>query len=387
MSVSTEGETKPAGAPTGRLAQLDALRCLAIVLVLGRHMSPGSVEAGPTALRVWERAGWIGVDLFFVLSGFLVGGLILEELRETGGFCPGRFLLRRGFKIYPSFYVFLVLGSIAASRYGYPHEGKRLLAEAAFVQNYAPRIWNHTWSLAVEEHFYLLLALFAWGASRRRGTARDPLALLRTAFLPIALLCLGLRFWGAWQHPFDHGRQLEPTHLRLDALLFGVLIAHWRASAEADFAEVARRYALPLLFGGLILLSPALWLDEERSMFLITGGLTLNYLGFGALLIVVVGRAPPSGRNRSGRWRVLAMIGRSSYSIYLWHMLIRRAVGPFARSRTGIDFTPLQEEMLYLVASLIGGMVMGWVIERPFLILRERLVPSGRALGRGRVVG
>src|SRR5271168_36950 len=92
----------------GRLRQLDVLRGVAILLVLGRHLdsvptdAPGAIQS---AFDLWMRAGWIGVDLFFVLSGFLVSGLLFREYARYGDVRAGRFLLRRGLKIYPAFYV------------------------------------------------------------------------------------------------------------------------------------------------------------------------------------------------------------------------------------------------------------------------------------------
>src|SRR5580658_8107142 len=95
---------------TGRVLSLDVLRGVAILLVIGRHHFINPRDAGllfvPAA--VWHRYGWTGVDLFFVLSGFLVGGLLLKETLERGELHVPRFLVRREFKIWPSYYVFLI---------------------------------------------------------------------------------------------------------------------------------------------------------------------------------------------------------------------------------------------------------------------------------------
>ena len=81
-------------APSQRNESLDVLRCVAVLLVVGYHMP---------YYRLWGRIGWIGVDLFFVLSGFLISGLLFREFRDTGSIDVKRFLIRRGLKIYPSF--------------------------------------------------------------------------------------------------------------------------------------------------------------------------------------------------------------------------------------------------------------------------------------------
>ena len=109
---------------------------------------------------------WMGVDLFFVLSGFLVSGLLFSEYRNRGELRPWRFLARRGFKIYPGFYILLLASWLLFARF-VPHIN--FLYEALFVQNYLARVWNHTWSLAVEEHFYIGLTILLWGLARFRG--------------------------------------------------------------------------------------------------------------------------------------------------------------------------------------------------------------------------
>src|SRR5204863_7752623 len=107
------------GSEHARLVQLDLLRCLAIVLVLGRHMVPCPSHTNAWLGRltsIWQRGGWIGVDLFFVLSGFLVSGLLFREYQRHGSVDVVRFLIRRGFKIYPGFWV--LLGATVALRIG-----------------------------------------------------------------------------------------------------------------------------------------------------------------------------------------------------------------------------------------------------------------------------
>src|SRR5690349_6303271 len=133
-----------------RSSTLDILRAVAILLVFGQH----SVE-----LPLVPAMGWVGVDLFFVLSGFLVSGLLFREYQQTRQIRSGRFLLRRGFKIYPQFYLMIGLTALIARWDGHPVSGRQITAEALFVQNYFQGFWIHSWSLAIEEHFYILLAI------------------------------------------------------------------------------------------------------------------------------------------------------------------------------------------------------------------------------------
>src|SRR5215472_2350919 len=126
-----------------RIRQLDVLRGVAVVLVLGRHMGSVPLDVPfvtQSALHLWLHTGWIGVDLFFVLSGFLVSGLLFREYGRLGEVHAGRFLVRRGLRIYPAFYAFLLSTSIAIGTLG----NRQFFAEATFVQNYVPGLWDHT---------------------------------------------------------------------------------------------------------------------------------------------------------------------------------------------------------------------------------------------------
>src|SRR5438270_7344794 len=120
-----------------RLPGLDLLRGIAVLLVLGRHMwdvPPDVQHPLGRVLEVWQRGGWVGVDLFFVLSGFLVSGLLFSEYKQFGTVSPGRFLLRRGLKIYPAFYVFLA-GTACMPFLSHSRSKTGLLCESLFVTN------------------------------------------------------------------------------------------------------------------------------------------------------------------------------------------------------------------------------------------------------------
>lgn len=354
-----------ATAPTGRHLPVDALRGIAVLLVLGRHLDlpanglPG-VVAG--ALAAWQRIGWIGVDLFFVLSGFLVGGLLFHEHRRHGDVQAWRFLARRGCKIYPGFVALLLYSAWFAA----PQPTSAWWHEALFVQNYlTPRIWNHTWSLAVEEHFYIGLALvLAMATRRRRGTAdlrRTPHAIAGLCGLALAMRCAT---W-CWQ-PADH--LLFPTHLRLDALGLGVGIAYaWHQHRERTM-QWTRDHRFALRVVAAVLLVPCCTLCIEGNAFLNTVGLTANAAAFGAVLLLTLAR--PDGA-ASAATESAARIGRDSYSIYLWHMpiaeLVRWHVTPWA--------DPMPALACYLVGSIAIGLLAARIIERPFLAWRDRRLP------------
>ncbi|WP_395747061.1 acyltransferase family protein [Prosthecobacter sp.] len=356
-----------------RFPQIDILRSVAVLLVLGRHMTE-CPETTSTWLHdithVWWQGGWAGVDLFFVLSGFLVSGLLFSEYEKYRQLRIGRFLIRRGFKIYPPFW--LLIGVTFVGRF-VRHSSEplwaELLSELAFVQNYGPSLWNYTWSLAVEEHFYLLLAFgFFLLCKRRAGHAFSSIP---AAFLVAAMVCLTLRLLGT-HAAYDNKTHLFPTHLRLDSLFFGVLLSFLFHRHPASFLAFAKRFRHGLLGAGVLLLSPAFCLPLETTPFIYTYGLTLFYIGGGCLLVSALG----SPASVSGFGRAMACIGSHSYSIYLWHMPVAiLGASPLAR-RFQEDLRWPVYAILYLGGAILFGMTMSILIESPVLRLRNRLFPS-----------
>src|SRR3989338_4897751 len=120
-----------------RLAELDVLRGIAVLLVLGRHIV--QVPAGGIGLflmDVWQNCGWIGVDLFFVLSGFLVSGLLFSEYKLHGSIELSRFFIRRGLKIYPAYYLMGLASVVYFITFGFRVPPMNVISEALFIQNY-----------------------------------------------------------------------------------------------------------------------------------------------------------------------------------------------------------------------------------------------------------
>jgi peptidoglycan/LPS O-acetylase OafA/YrhL len=360
-----------------RLAGLDLLRALAVLLVIGRHASPrltGDASPWQGVFEVWQRGGWVGVDLFFVLSGFLIAGVLFTEHRVHGRIDYGRFLLRRGCKIYPAFWVLLATTAAYGCYVGRPPSGAQLASELLYVQNYWPGWLPHTWSLAVEEHFYLVLPLLLlWLGGRRAAPPSSgvvPFAALPSVVFGIAVACLSLRCITANGHTqFDHYRHLFPTHLRIDSLLFGVLLSWAWHCGGRGMAWLRRAPRSPCTLAGIALLAPAFVLPLERSWFLHTFGVVLCYLGSGLLLLAALGLSG-SGRMVRG----LAWIGAHSYSIYLWHIPVRIASDRLlAAAPASLQYT------VYLLGSLVLGVVMGKLVETPVLRLRDRWFPSRAA--------
>jgi peptidoglycan/LPS O-acetylase OafA/YrhL len=371
--------TNPAAGATATSArnlQLDVLRGVAVLLVLGRHIehTPQLPEPFQSLVAYWHRCGWVGVDLFFVLSGFLVSGLVFEEWKRTGGFAAGRFLIRRGFKIYPAFYLLWLLVFINQWIAGHGFDVARLLSEFLFLQNYWQPEWRHTWSLAVEEHFYLGLALLSGlrvhaSASAGRGNPFLPLVWFGGALL---IVCPLLRWQAAVGGSFDLQRQLFPTNLRIDSLMFGVLLAWCWHFQRSRLETLAGPHRGKLLCLGLALVSPTLAFSLEADRWMPVIGLSVFALG-GTVLVLVAATAPVRQPNLLARG--VARIGFYSYSIYLWHLPVARVLDATLAGK----LTSNAWLLAYLAGSLFAGMVLGRLIEWPALKLRDRWFPKPQA--------
>ncbi len=364
-SESIQQQSAPA-----RLAGLDALRGIAVLLVLGRHMPDGAANSC-APLAMWHRMGWVGVDLFFVLSGFLVSGLLFREYLRFGNIHYGRFLLRRGFKIYPAFYVLLLVTYAVACWTGKELPLSAVVSEALFVQNYGPALFPQSWSLAVEEHFYFLLPLLIIALYRAsRGETRDPFRKLPVIFVFAAVLVLAGRVATNMSGEFHLKTHIFPTHLRIDALLFGVLLSYAWHFHFARLASVVQRWKWLLVLISSCLAMPAFVCELGGDAFVPTIGLTGLYLASGLFLLLFAfsETTPQIGT------RLLATIGTYSYSIYLWHIPVRFWLsGPIAQK---LNLSPGESLALYFGSSLLAGGLMAHLIEWPALALRDRWCDS-----------
>jgi len=338
-----------------RNQSLDVLRCVAVLLVLGFHYP---------YYPLWGRLGWIGVDLFFVLSGFLISGLLFQEYKSTGSINFRRFLIRRGLKIYPSFYLLVALALALSQLQHSVLLRKQALISAVFAQGYYSgklyTVLSHTWSLAVEEHFYILLPPLLLLLTLVRGK-RDPFHYLPALFVVLFCGCLLFRWFSL---PPAYAAHM--THMRIDSLFAGVLLGYLFHFRRSWFEKLTSWYCLPF---AVIFCLPAAFFDQYDRL-MQTVGLSGLLIGFSLLVSWSVVRTPKS---RIGQIvaRFAARIGFYSYSIYLWHTILGETF--FSGHATFGRF------WVYLLVSVVAGMGMAQLVEMPYVALRDRRFPAGQA--------
>lgn len=358
-----------------RIPQLDLLRAFAIFLVVGNHMTICPSDTSIYLNRIttfWNRGGWVGVDLFFVLSGFLISGLLFREYQKDGELNLKRFLIRRGFKIYPSFWVLIAITSLAAIFINIRSFRIRLLGELLFLQNYLASFWEHTWTLAVEEHFYFGLCLLFYALLQaRKSPTENPFAKIPKIFAFIAVSCFAMRLLTANALSFEYVRNIEPTHLRIDSLFFGVFISylwHFRNLAENSFIN-RNRFLLGL--AGTLLLLPAFIFEFDTNRWLGVIGLPMFSLGSGLLLLSVL----RTDFSKIPLAKSIAYIGTFSYSIYLWNEPVQKWLTKAVISLTG-NHNWFFYFGVYILGTLLVGTGMATIIEYPFLKIRNRYFPT-----------
>jgi peptidoglycan/LPS O-acetylase OafA/YrhL len=323
------------------------------------------------------------VDLFFVLSGFLIGSRLLLEYRNNDSLDIKRFFIRRIFKIWPAYYAFVFAClCLDILERGVPFWPVRpqFIAALFHFQNYGLVFRAHLWSLSVEEHFYVLLPFLLVVVARFFKN----LTVLPLIAGTIAVVCLALRIWVCCQQPFD-AHTLWQTQYRLDALFFGVFLSYLFVFKHEKFMSYSKHRA-GLLLTALLLLSPMVLLRLKTEPIVSSLGLTMLYVGYGLLLIAFMGisDAEQSTAARvlfSRPMRLVALLGTFSYGIYLTHLEFAHTLGEAIASSSLIkEWRPearwLAGNIVYMTSGIIIGILMTKCIELPVLAFRNRMFPA-----------
>jgi len=360
---------------------LDVLRGLAIVLVLFHNFSVS--EGGHSRIfKLWNvlpESGWIGVQIFFVLSGFLITGILVDDRGQPGFYT--RFYVRRALRIFPLYYALLILYGVlyATGVLEFRIAPVSPFFYATYLQNWSalflremPPGLGPLWSLAVEEQFYLLWPLLI-GKVSLRGSVMACIVIIVASFLAR----LGMHL--AHEPP---GWLYVSTPARADALAIGALFAILLRSPAWRPRFIA---ALPWVGAVSGLALAALLLDTHGLNRLNPLMQVYGYTAIAVLAGVATARAALAGVRVQGRlWTriltsVLTFFGKYSYGIYVVHMPIKVAtialLGASLRRQSTLH--PLRVDTIFIAAGTVASVALAlltWrLIERPFLSLKDRL--------------
>ena len=345
-----------------------------------RHYSLSSHITAPLVrwLERWGQGGWIGVDLFFTLSGFLITGILLDTAGMPHYF--RNFIARRALRIFPLYYgVFLLLGLLTPVLHLQWHPGH--LMYLLYVGNFAycidpalafvqPAVsLLHLWSLAVEEQFYLLWPGVIYLVARRRRDLLLPLCLGLSALALASRVALVLLL--PYDRAYEWAYAMLPTHM--DGLLYGALAAlairkwpierivsraRWCLVVAALFVAVIYAYAGPDIY----------------SVPMTVAGYPLLAALFAALILLAL----PEGSltSRLGSLPVLRFFGRYSYGMYVFHILFAPLTAPLLGRLQRTLHSPVLGGFLYVAVILAGTSVIAvlsfHLYERPWLRLKSR---------------
>jgi peptidoglycan/LPS O-acetylase OafA/YrhL len=352
----------PAALKANRNAHLDVLRACAIVAVMGFHILQNSARL-PTGIYALAQLGKYGVDLFFVLSGWLIGGLYWEERKRFGNVQLLRFWQRRWLRTLPLYLLILPVAYLSvyvARRQSFD------LAYLFFAQNYRDTMpfFLISWSLCVEEHFYLILPLLLplILAARRPGVWLGALLLLSFS---MRLMDPLVRYTDAF------GYSITATHLRLEGLLFGVCLSYCAAFAP-QFWQRTISYAKWLMWPAIFLFLALPWCGAHWQF----------YCGAGIAAVMSAALlAAGIQSNYCARWpagvrSAVRHIALWSYGIYMTHALVLNVFTKAVFPR--LSAAGIAPEWIYLpcfLLMLLVGFCCYRMIELPAMRLRERWCP------------
>lgn len=358
---------------------LDLVRATAIAWVMLYHAH--TMQLAPASAPWLINFGWMGVDLFFVLSGFLIAGQLLKPWASGARPDYRRFFERRLLRTVPAFAIILILyfacPQIRETADIQPFWQFATFTENLLVRPIGPKAFDQVWSLCVEEQFYLffplVLYLIAFRPSLKKSVIIG-LAVLIAGIFTRSFLWLGQ----VAERPFELNAPSDwhayvaliyyPTWSRLDGLLAGVTLAAVRIFRPSIWKRFVAQPNL-LLAAGCTGIGLAIILFGLGSQFY---GAAIGFPILSASVALVVAAAS-TGSAMVGRYPIVGgqALATGAYSLYLSHKIAFHLVKAWVGPATGASGYPLLT--LALAFALVTGAVLYWAVERPFLLLRDRL--------------
>jgi len=360
-----------------KLYGLDHLRALAIMLVLLYHYR---AFKHPEWIDTIGKFGWTGVDLFFVLSGFLISGQLFREIEKKGRISLKTFFTKRFFRIIPP-YIFTIFLYFCIPFFREREALPSFWKFITFTQNYGLDVINrgtfsHAWSLCIEEQFYFFLPLLLLVTKKTR------------LFRYMVLLCMLLiafsltariiswqdsvipvmdtpDFWKNWYMNIYY-----PTHTRLDGLAVGVLVSYLMHYSTKIKRMVHCNGNLIFVFG-MMLLAFSFWfcrdqVSEMASIF----GFTFVALSYGMIVMSAVSETSFLFRTKS---YITAQLAGLSYAVYLSHKGIIHMI-QFLLEKLSIQTSDNLSLLICLSGCIAGGLFYRFMIERPSSKLKNKIL-------------
>ena len=306
----------------------DGLRCIAVLCVLLTHASPG-----------FFKGGWVGVDLFFALSGYLITSLLQNEYYASGNISFAKFYARRALRLFPPLLICLVMANVLWPYTSHYYRGaSRLLATSAglfYFANLVPwrvlGLLQHLWSLSVEEHFYLVWPIVVSTFLFHTSSRNRVLFLTLTVFLIAAFRIFVFHFW------LTYGLFVIDAYIftlcRMDAILMGSLLA--MVLSHNNNVKKRKNVHINWSVGILLcLLATIVLFVHESNVYWRNGGFIFTNLL--CLSIVAIAAKTPNQPLLSSN--ILRWIGRRSYGIYLYHLPIFLALGILTREHSSVNY-------------------------------------------------
>ena len=341
------------------IPSLDGLRAVSIALVILAHARMTKGFPVFLSLAPLSDHGQLGVQIFFVISGFLITRLLLEEQEKTGAISLNLFYARRALRIFPPFYLFLAILAVAVAVGAIHIAWLNLVFAATYTMNYLQNgVWitGHIWSLSVEEQFYLAWPLLLKVAGRKRS-----LLVAAGVALLSPLCCLAVYI----VNPIQGGLICKYFPLVADSIAAGCVLA-------GVFPWLRRHGAVLNLFaarGGDVVLVLIPLFDLGRSHPRVHYGVTEIALNVAICYAIVRYTQFPNRRvARLLNQPALGFIGRLSYSLYLWQQLFMNRFGD----------SMVQTFPLNLVCSFACALASWYLVELPMAGMRRRLRPTAQ---------
>ncbi len=365
---------------TPHLPALDGLRGFAVLLVFFYHYGGGAQSHQPLlrAVGLANKAGWTGVTLFFILSGFLITGILCQSPRH--GNSLRTFYMRRVLRIFPLYYfvVFLVLA--AAAYQGALRSGvSTVLTLATFTQNFpyfqvhgkVPAPIFHLWSIATEEQFYLLWPALLYQVRSRRSGLRLALGLAVVSFVARLLL---------WRYAAAPELYAQTLLVRGGELAAGAALAFAARSAVWPAVQRAAPWVGALAAALFAFTSGRAHSPQLEAPIQWVWGLPAVTTAFAALLVMTL---TPGLLQRVFSLRPLRFLGRISYGVYVYHFFllhnVNQAAAGVAHSRQGTAYEA-DRLLIAIAVTLLVSTLSFYLLERPFLRLK-RFYPAQAETG------